>query len=196
MGWQALRRIAVTPQTRWEWSAWLIAVALLGGLWIVWSRPPATADPASENGASIPAPVVGSPAPPFALAAPDGATVSTADLRGRPVVLNFWATWCAPCRAEMPALQATAEQFAGAVHVIGVNQGETAEQVTAFATAFGIAYPLVLDADDAVSRLYRVRALPTTFLIDADGVVRAVIPGAVSAAVLADRLNALVSRHE
>ena len=113
-------------------------------------------------------------APDFTARTPDGGTVRLSDLRGSMVALNFWATWCEPCEIEMPDLQRAAERYAGAgLVVLGVNQGETAGEVSAYLDERGLTFPVVLDEDESIAARYGVRALPTTYWIDGDGVVRA-----------------------
>ena len=120
-------------------------------------------------------PEVGQPAPDFALAnarAP-GRAVRLSDFRGRPVVLNWFATWCGPCRAEIPDFQAAYEALGGAVVFLGVNLEESAEDSAGMLDEFGATYPALLDAEGDVALHYRLPGMPTTFFIDADGVVRA-----------------------
>lgn len=120
-------------------------------------------------------PEVGQPAPDFALAnarAPDRA-VRLSDFRGRPVVLNWFATWCGPCRAEIPDFQAAYEALGGAVVFLGVNLEESAEDAAGMLDEFGATYPALLDAEGDVALHYRLPGMPTTFFIDADGVLRA-----------------------
>jgi len=112
----------------------------------------------------------GNPAPAFDLAGVDGAHHSLSSYRGKVVVLNFWATWCIPCRAEMPDLEHEARIHRGdAVVILGVDSKESAGQVTDFTSSLGISYPMLLDSDGQVYARYRVSALPTTFIIDARG---------------------------
>ena len=114
----------------------------------------------------------GRAAPNFRLAGRDGQLVTLSDYRGRWVLVNFWATWCPPCRDETPDLQEVYERNDGSLVVIGVNQQETPEQMTSFGDAFGVTYPLVLDRTGQVSQAYRVsRNLPVTFLVDPEGVI-------------------------
>jgi peroxiredoxin len=133
------------------------------------------------------APKVGALAPPFELETPSGEKISLESFRGRPLILNFWATWCPPCRAEMPDLQAFYEhnQDRGVV-VIGIDQAEDAKAVDKFLSEFEprITYPILLDKDKEVSRKYRLFGLPSSFFIDRDGIIRAVWPGFMNAEVI------------
>ena len=120
----------------------------------------------------------GRTAPDFSLAALESGAGSLSDHRGRTVVLNFFATWCGPCRAEMPDLQAVQMEMRDrGVVVLGVNQGESREEVKDFAQEFGLTFPILLDQDMATGRKYGVRALPTTLVIDGRGVIRQVVVG-------------------
>ena len=172
--------------------AWMLL--LIGGL--IWINAARVRDSAQLGlpGQRPPSPQIGFPAPDFALSDLAGQTVRLADLRGQPLVLNFWATWCPPCRAEMPALQSIALSTASrGVRVVGINQAEDAAQVTGFMQTLGLDFPVLLDRDAAVSQLYRVRSLPTTFFVDRDGVIREiVIGGPMSQALLASKIESLL----
>jgi peroxiredoxin len=113
-------------------------------------------------------------APDFTLTGLDGQSVRLNDLRGRPLLLNFWASWCPPCRAELPALQAAYQRYGDRVAFLGVDVKESSATVAAFAPQFGLTFPLLLDSDGAVSdRLYQVRGIPTSLFIAPEGVVSA-----------------------
>jgi peroxiredoxin len=115
---------------------------------------------------------VGEPAPEFAAATLDGDTISLASLRGDAVVLNIWATWCAPCREEMPALDALQRQYADeGLRVIGVSiDGRgAASEVASFLERNGIDFTILHDPDERVTRTFRTIGVPETFLIDRDG---------------------------
>lgn len=134
---------------------------------------------------AAPAAAVGRAAPAFRLRAPDGSVVTLTDFRGRHVLLNFWASWCGPCRGETPALRAFHEERGAGVTVVGVNQQESRAAAAAFAEEFGVPYPIALDADGRVSAAYRVSTgLPVSFLIDPEGVVRQIHRGALGRAEL------------
>ena len=173
--------------TRSRWSVLIVLVLLAGAAWIWINRLPA--ETAALAGGLPPAPAVGHPAPDFAVTDAAGKTFRLSELRGKPVVLNFWATWCPPCRAEMPELQAASERLAGEVAVVGVDQGETAEQVAAFARELGLTFQMPVDGNMDVSRQYLVRNLPTTFFIDRDGIVRYTQVGPLTEATLAQHLK-------
>lgn len=127
-----------------------------------------------------PAPEVGALAPDFTLENLDGELVSLSDFRGQNVLVNFWATWCGPCREEMPAIQARYNR--GDFAVLAVDFGESAERVSGFLAEINVDLPVLLDLEGAVQELYRVRGYPTTFFIDRSGVIRFFHIGQMSAA--------------
>jgi peroxiredoxin len=111
-------------------------------------------------------------APGFALSSLSGESVQLKDYRGRVLLLNFWATWCAPCRLEMPAFQNRSETYKDELAVVAVNNAESPEDVQAFVDELGLTFDILLDSTAEVQRLYQVRGYPTSFLIDADGMIR------------------------
>lgn len=135
-------------------------------------------------------PAVGQQAPSFALPALDGAVLTLEAFRGRTVLLHFWASWCRPCREEWPEWVAFGTTISDTVAILAVNVEETPEAVRAFLDEQPPPFPVLLDADGAVSDLYRVTALPTTFLIDPQGMVQEVVPGNLGR----DRLEQLIAR--
>ena len=126
---------------------------------------------------------VGQPAPTVALPDLAGREVTLASLRGRAVALNFWATWCPPCKEELPAL---AEAWRGTrgscVEFVGVTEESSREDAAAEVARHALPYPVVLDQDGAVARAYGVTGLPRTYVIDAEGIVRKVFSGRVTRA--------------
>ena len=121
----------------------------------------------------------GGKAPPFALRDVDGREHHLADYRGKVVLLNFWATWCEPCREEMPSLDRLAEKLAGRPFaVLAVDYGEGPPKVRAFAEAQRLRFPLLLDRDGAVARSWKVRVLPASYVIGPDQQLRHVVVGA------------------
>ncbi len=128
-------------------------------------------------GASVD-PEVGALAPDFLLERLDSGEIRLSQFRGRPVVLNFWATWCSPCRKEMPQLINAYDSLqAEGLVVIGLNLQEGKSIVKPFADDFGIKFPVAIDRDGEVGDRYRLLGLPTTFFIDRNGVVRSVFTG-------------------
>jgi peroxiredoxin len=132
---------------------------------------------------------INNPAPSFTLPSLNGEAVSLSDYRGKWVFLNFWATWCPPCVAEMPELQKLHEGSFGndpaQVAVLAVNNGEDRATAQAFMNEHKLSLPVVLDTDKAVSGQYVVMQMPITFMIDPDGVVRYQHIGALSSEVIA-----------
>ena len=123
----------------------------------------------------------GTPAPAFTLRDTEGRDVSMASLRGKVVAVNFWATWCEPCREEIPDLARVYTANKGqCFEMLGLaEESGTRDEVVAAARKFGINYPVLLDDDGKVSDDFKVPAYPRTFLIDADGNVRKVFEGAL-----------------
>lgn len=168
--------------SRWAWAVLMAAATVLGGAWTWMGRVPATGD---QAGPSSVAPRPGFTAPEFALTGLDGATLSLTDLEGKVVVLNFWATWCLPCRVEMPALQQTwlDWQERGLV-IVAVNLQESPSQVGDYVEELGLTFPVLRDADGSVFQRYDVHLYPTTFFIGRDGVIADVVFGGPMAETL------------
>jgi len=129
---------------------------------------------------------VGRAAPNFRLASLEGEPRSLTDFRGKYVVLNFWASWCEPCRSESPELQDLSDRQAERLVVVGVNQEEPPEAAQKFARDFDLTYPLLLDRNGEVAQAYRLPGLPVTYLIDQKGVIVKAFPGRVTGEQLAD----------
>lgn len=118
------------------------------------------------------------PAPDFTLRSAEGGNLRLGELRGRVVLVNFWATWCGPCKIEMPHLNRLYEKYRSAGFVLlGINIDEDPKQAVALATRLGLKFPLLFDTDKAVSRRYALDSMPGTVLIDRDGKVRHVHKG-------------------
>ncbi len=166
----------------------LIAASLFGFWWLgrsVPSEPAAAADASASQG---------KPAPDFALQDVSGKLVRLRDLRGQVVLINLWATWCPPCRAEMPDLAAVynAHKSEGFV-ILGVNDQERQETVMDFLALNPLPYPILLDVDSRVARAYGVSFLPASFLIDRRGVLRATMPGQSNRAQLEAAIQPLLA---
>ncbi|MFQ5593678.1 MAG: TlpA family protein disulfide reductase, partial [Anaerolineae bacterium] len=177
------------PVSRGSWFLSLAALLIMGTTWIAISRVPATSDPTTA------APQVGFLAPDFTATTLAGETVTLSQLRGTPVVLNFWATWCPPCRAELPHFQSAHAAQGDGVIILAVDEREDPQQVAGFAQRLGLTFPIPLDTDGRIGVQYRVRAFPTTYFIDANGVIRRVIRGTTTRAVLDSTLAGLITDH-
>jgi peroxiredoxin len=171
-----------------------IAVLILGAAWIWLSRAPE----GETTQGLIPAAQKGFLSPDFALETADGEIIRLSDLRGRPVIVNFWASWCPPCREEMPALERVyqAYQDQGAL-VLGVNSTvqDDRQKALDFAAEQGLTFPILFDSTGEVTQQYGVRALPTTYFIDAQGIIQEVIAGGPMAeALLRIRMEQLLEK--
>ena len=158
-----------------------------GGFGIV--ATPANLNPSGK----APAAAEGRVAPNFLLQGLDGGSIQLSAFRGRPVLLNFWASWCGPCRAETPDLQRLAEDVPSLV-VLGVNQQEDPGTARDFATELRLTYPIALDRSGEVSLGYRIGlGIPVSFLIGPDGVIQHVYPGQFKQKALETLRTCLVS---
>ncbi len=137
------------------------------------------AGPARDIGG--PSALAGAPAQSFAVVALDGRKASLAEYRGNVVLANLWATWCAPCRSETPALERlyAANRDRGLV-VLGIDQGESAAVAGEFAKRLGLTYPVLLDEDQRYGRSYSAVGLPTSLLIDRTGRIVRGVDGALT----------------
>jgi cytochrome c biogenesis protein CcmG/thiol:disulfide interchange protein DsbE len=130
---------------------------------------------------------IGKSAPNFTLKRIDEpGTLQLASLRGKVVVLNFWASWCYPCKQEAPALAAAAKRWPGKVVVLGVDVNDFAGDARKFARKYGLSYPLVHDNHNVTSPKYGISLLPETFFIDRNGKVIVHVPGQVKPSEIQD----------
>lgn len=130
---------------------------------------------------SGPSAMAGQTAPVFSMRDDRGNAATLAQLRGRVVVMNLWASWCPPCRAEMPDLQRLADRYGrNGVTVVGVNEGESPERARAFADSLGIRFPIWIDDSQEYGRVYAALGMPTTVVIGRDGVVVRGFDGALT----------------
>ena len=122
---------------------------------------------------------IGSKAPDFELYDLDGDVHKLSEYKGSPVFLNFWATWCGPCRGEMPHLEDVYEEWKDdGLTFFAVNIGESSTDVVSFLDYFGFTMPVLLDSAKTVSRRYGVSGIPTTYFIDEDGIIQNKVVGA------------------
>jgi peroxiredoxin len=169
---------------------------LMGLVWIgISANLPGTA---SVSG--IPAPQAGFLAPDFTLPDQKGADVTLSDFQGQAVLVNVWASWCSPCRQEMPAMQQIYQDYQDMGFTIlavnAANQDNRAD-AEAFVAEMGLTFPILFDRDGLVSDLYRVRALPSSYFILPDGSIQeVVIGGPMAEALLHTRVENLLEEVE
>jgi thiol-disulfide isomerase/thioredoxin len=166
---------------------------VLAAAWIALTRVPGSVVPASV---APPSPRRGFAAPDFTLESLDGSQLTLSELRGSPVMLNLWASWCLPCRVEMPAIERVYQRHReDGLVVVGLNvtAQDSEAAARAFAQEFGLSFPIVLDRDGAASARYELMGLPSTYFIDRQGIIRAVIIGGpMSEAVMLSHIQDLL----
>lgn len=121
--------------------------------------------------------VVGAIVPSLKFPLTSGGTVKLDDLRGKNVLINVWATWCGPCRREMPALQRLAREQVGRLYVIAVDQGEDRSLAAAYAKRFGVTFGIGIDREQRLGTALHLVGLPSSFFVDSRGVIREAVDG-------------------
>jgi thiol-disulfide isomerase/thioredoxin len=117
----------------------------------------------------------------FTLPLPDGTKITLSQLKGKVVFLNFWATWCGPCRSEMPSMEAVYQKLKGkGFEIVAVNLGESKDKVSGFMNEYKLNFPSVLDERQITGSQYNIRAIPTTYIIDRRGLIIARLVGSVN----------------
>lgn len=169
-----------------------LAFLLLGLVWIGLTRDKTGVSTANR----IPAPQAGFLAPDFKLQTLDGRSLALSDLRGQAVLVNYWASWCGPCQAEMPAMQKVYEAYHDQgfeiLAVNATNQDQLAA-VQSFVDSHGLTFPVLLDVDGQVGGAYQVHSLPTSFFVRPDGTIEeVVIGGPMAEAMLRTRIEKLL----
>ena len=169
---------------RQNWTVFSILVLVFGAGWIAFSP----SLPGKMTGGRIPAPGEGFLAPDFALQDAQGQTIRLSELRGKPVLLNLWASWCPPCQAEMPDMQKVYAAYTSqgfTILAVDTSYQDDKSAALSFATEHGATFPILFDLDGTVSRKYQVHSMPTSFFIDKNGVIqRVVIGGRMSEALI------------
>lgn len=166
-----------------------ILILIAGASWIFIN---ATPSGASADG-NTSAPQAGFTAPDFTLKTPQGETYTLSELKGNAVLVNLWATWCPPCRAEMPAIQKMYDEYKDQGFVVlAVNSTiqDSASEIPIFTGEYNLNFPILLDQLGDVSRLYQVRSLPSSYFINRLGIItEVVIGGPMSEALLRTRIE-------
>jgi len=127
---------------------------------------------------------VGEKAPDFQVETIDGKKVKLSDYRGKKVFLNFWATWCPPCKAEMPHMQSFYKEKPENVEVLAVNLEESASKAKDFADQYRLDFPVLLDRSGAVAEIYDIYTIPTTYVLNEDGTVHQKVIGPMDEAMM------------
>ena len=137
---------------------------------------------------------VGSKAPNFSLIDLSGQKVELKDFKGKAVLVNFWATWCFPCREEMDDLKASYDKYRDkGMVIIGINIKESKNVVKKMTDSFNITYPILLDSDGKISEAYNIFGVPSSFFIDKDGIIKDVVLGEMTEDMIVEKIDKLVS---
>jgi cytochrome c biogenesis protein CcmG, thiol:disulfide interchange protein DsbE len=180
----------MTGRVRWALGV-VVAVAALASAGRLLAGPSepqaghATADEVVVEGVAV----VGRPAPRVELPGLRGGRVRLADLRGRPAVVNFWASWCPPCVAEMPDFERVHRRLGGRVGFVGINQRDQSQAAEELARTTGVTYPLAIDPAGRSFDAFGGLGMPTTVLIATDGTVAEVFAGQLDEALLGERIR-------
>jgi peroxiredoxin len=135
---------------------------------------------------------VGDDAPNFSLIDLNGETHKLSDYKGQGVLLNFWGTWCKPCKKEMPAINEQYKQFKGqGVQVLGINIAQSDLEVSSYSDKLGVEFPIAIDKTKSVMRAYNVDPLPTTVLINKDGKIENIITGEMTESAINQYLTSI-----
>ena len=175
---------------RFRWAAIIMMATFLGLAWISYSQE--TVVDWNQVGDLAEGPLAGYRAMDFTLPTTTGPELTLSDFQGQPVILNFWASWCGPCKVEMPLLERTAVLYRGRVAVLGINNGESLATIQQFALEQNLSFPLLVDENYLVGDQYLVTALPTTVFIDERGVIQEIYTGILNEGILQDRIEALL----
>ena len=160
-----------------------ILVLIAGISWTILSANGST----GANSENLSAPQVGFAAPGFTLKTPKGETYTLSELKGKPVLINLWATWCPPCRAEMPAIQKIYDEYKDQgfiVLAINMTSQDNPLNIVPFASEFDLNFPILLDETGDLGRAYQLRSLPSSFFINRVGVISEVVVGGPMAEAL------------
>jgi thiol-disulfide isomerase/thioredoxin len=182
----------------------LAGAGLIGAaLYLQSAAPSAAAFPAPANSNELAAPAApqgirrGADAPDISVTTVTGELVRLSDFKGRPVMINFWASWCGPCTAEMKNIEAVYQDYKDEQQfvVLAVNQGESEDTVKGYAELWKLNFRLLMDKSDEAGRRYRIQALPTTIFVDHEGKIYEVeYGGPMSEEFIRERVEALIAR--
>lgn len=168
-----------------------LLILIAGASWIFIS-----ADPSVATAGAISAPQAGFTAPDFTLKTPDGEEYTLSELKGSAVLVNLWATWCPPCRAEMPAIQKMYQEYKDQgfiVLALNMTYQDDPFAVVPFAKEYGLTFPILLEETSDVASVYQLRSLPSSYFINRAGIIEeVVIGGPMSEALLRTRIESIL----
>ncbi len=178
---------------------WKVILLLVGGfalglaIGLLILNGPGMHNPSYEAvGTSQPAiPAAGALADDFELTALNGKQIRLSDYQGKPVLINFWASWCTPCQEEEPLLEDAYRRYQPDLVILGVNYGESDDTVKAFVDQMGMTFPVLLDPDIQVSALYGIYGFPTSVFVDREGNIREIFIGSLTEDDLRQYLTAI-----
>jgi DsbE subfamily thiol:disulfide oxidoreductase len=177
---------------RGTWHSLILIWIVIGIGWIVLSRLPQGEDETSSIEQALPQ--EGYLAPSLQGDTLSGDPVNLDAVQGKVVLINFWATWCPPCRLEMPAMQTLYDRYHDqGFEILAVNLQEQDSQMSAFVDEMGLTFPVIVDRTGDLSSAYRVTSLPTTFIVDREGVIRdRIVGGPLAEALLESKITPLL----
>jgi len=180
---QGARRILGRHGVFWI-TLFVVGAVVVGFIWLLFQPSGQAGSPGILS--------IGQAAPNFAARTAAGQPVSLAQYRGHAVIINFWGTFCAPCRSETPLLQRTYSAYQGqGLVVLGVDQAEPVDSIVQYGKDYGLQYPLIPDTKLTINKLYGVTALPVSYFVDANGVIRYSVNGVLSQSTLATGLHTI-----
>jgi peroxiredoxin len=179
-----------------SWAFASVFILVLGIIWIVFTASKLT----PGTGGKRAAPHQGFLAPDFTAQSLDGEKTTLSSLKGKPVLVNLWASWCLPCRTEMPALERVYQDFQDqgfTILAVNATSQDNLSEVNAFVKEYGLSIPILLDESGDITSLYQISAFPTSFFISSDGVIQdVVVGGPMSEALLRSRVEHLLKVKE
>ncbi|MGB7341846.1 MAG: TlpA disulfide reductase family protein [Phototrophicaceae bacterium] len=189
----AKQRVPMTLSPVKKWLLIVIAAtsSVVAMMLLFWAGLPKQADYIGYevDGIGYVAPTIDEIAPPFEATTLANDSINLINLRGESLIINFWATWCAPCAIEMPELQTLYEETG--IGILGINIGESPELIADWVTQYGLTFDIVLDPQQTIYAQYRLIGQPTTYILNPDGIITHIFYGSTTA----DALQRAIETH-